>query len=333
MPELPGLQQLGGPGPERAAQPAYDWTERPTEPIVAELLENAQRLGADAVVLAHVHPLKWHTGIETEAGVRITCWVVSQHAPTVRGPFFGVGWARTLKAFKATAKTDAQLVEGAADRAVSMILHQMRTGSSYPLAQPVHAVIVPAEVPVTVLRRIEGTMVGHPIALPSLMRQADVLLQPDVGPFTQLVSDEEQQQRLEQAGLGKLIFWRNAEPESATIRLMAQLCAAEFVFISRIVDLDLSDSVEPDGTTHQRRAACRIRVALANGASGAVLWQADSTGSATSRREVLRGRVRMATEEQVVIDAVRMAYAGARVQFDGFRQGFELQRKPVHNGR
>lgn len=330
LPEIRGISVVSGPAePPRRMMEPLSYGMRPSEPTVAELLTSADKLGADTVLITHLHPLRQHSGIESELAVRLTCWVASRREPALRGPFHSVGWARTLRAFKATAKTDDQLAAGAAQKAASMLLASLETGAAFPLASPLKVGVIGASVQTVLQKRFEGRMEAASVILPSLQRQRDVLLQPDMGPFIDMLEADDFEKLLQRDGLDERSMWRNGLPDSENIRRAARVGGVDFVFISRVIETDLSDLLGADAKVMIRRAVLSSEACLLNGATGAVVWRAVGQGSATSRREEIRGRVRLATEDQVVIDAARMAYASLRVQYDVWRQGFEKQRRSV----
>lgn len=232
------------------------------------------------------------------------------------------GSAQTIKKIlgKGYSRPDSKLIADAADSAARSLLTALSTGESNPLAGDICVAIIPAGVPTQVAKQLDGEERTVPVPLPALVRQRDVLLQPEL-PFTvALVPEAELAAALPEGAAG---------PSPEVARSVGEAVNADYVMLSRVEHVDLADrpvSVVDAGVEHtgtERQAVVRVYAAMVRVADGTVIWEDNRSASVVFRTEFARHQSRLRTDEKCVVDATRLAYAYIRSSFDDYRRRCE----------
>jgi hypothetical protein len=168
------------------------------------------------------------------------------------------------------------------------------------------------------------------IRLPSLLRQDDVLFQPELGPISDTVDAEDCRNALEELGLTLKDLWaEKGAPNPEKLEAISGRLKADYIFVSRIHRIELSDSPYEvmDGFKPvpglERRATVHVSAALYRKSDKQILWIDKSEGGTIAHTEYVRNHPRLRTDEQCVLDAARTAYAHLRYSFDEYRRKFE----------
>jgi hypothetical protein len=322
-------------------------------PEAATVAQYAQRVQAEAVLVLSIRKMGGSGGLQREEWLSIVGNLFLKSRGGFLPPFYAYGQARAMAPLlrKLTPKDDELLLRKAVDQAAHQIAHFLDTGVEHPFAREVRIAILPADTPSRVeKRRVEALVeqeVGPPelstartvvvtgekaetvlVAVPSLKRQSDVLLQPELGPVAQLVDQVEIQAALAAARLGTADLWGKDGPNKDIVVRLADRLRADYVFVSRITDLDITDisgspSDEKSSTGIVRKAEAFVEAALFSVKERRVVWHDEGQGGTVAHTEVVRGRSRLRTEEQCTADAARTAYGYLCFRFDDFRSKFE----------
>ncbi|MGC8668864.1 MAG: hypothetical protein ACP5VE_12195 [Chthonomonadales bacterium] len=294
------------------------------------------RYGADALVHTGIEGFGVRGSTQREVWMQVSARVVKSDG-TVMGPYHAYGWEARLRIplFKALITPDEKLAEAAGEQAGRELAHALIFGTEPLFADWHGAAIVPAAVPSVVAKRLaDGTSAAVPI--PALQRAADVLFQPAIPPFVPLVPPQRIRAALRHLGLQLDDFWTAAgDPDTDYAVRMAKHLRADYLFISRVVELALSDEAinVPDGAVMkpgvERRADAVAEAALIRTSDGAVVWKDRLAGGTAARTEYVRHVARLRTEEQCVGDAVRIAYAYLRFSLDDYRRSLVRERTGV----
>lgn len=319
-PEMPGRPVVGR-NPEGRALPL-------AEPLAGL----AREAGADAALAVAVDRFGTQTGLERGVWLRLIAYVMPTEGGALRGPFHALGWARTgRKLFvKGFQKSDSRLAREAAAQAVGQLTHTLQTGQDPPFAREARVVVVPAMTPQAVEKRFEETTETTRIPLPSLVRQRDVLWQPALSPVIEWIDADEMQAALRALRLEAASFWTpGGHPAVESVQSLAERLRADYVFASRLMNLELTErarTVLEDGQPRagvERRAEAEAEALLLRAADGRILWRDQAVGTATTRTDYVRGKPRILTEEQCVLDAVRTAYIHLRFSLAGHKKRYE----------
>lgn len=292
----------------------------------------ARDAGADAALLALVDRFGADSRTERSVWLHLAVYVAPADGGPLRGPVHGVGEARTtsLVLLKRFLKTDSQLVEQAVGAAVRQVAHALDTGEEWPFAHASRVAIVPAEMPPRAEKTVEGSDVGRPVAMGSVVRQADVLFQPELGPLAEMVDPDVTVEAVHSLHAGEAGLWLgNGKPEAAVVRALGNRLNCDYVFITRVTDLGLGEQSVPAqdaGAARaglERRAEAEAEGCLVRVADGQLLWTDRASGSTVARTEFVRRQPRLRRDDQCLLDALRIAYAGLRFSLDNYKRRFE----------
>jgi hypothetical protein len=297
--------------------------------LLAEVAHSAE---VDASLALIVDRFGTHSGLEKEVRLRIVAYLMPAERATLRGPFYVYGWAKSARQFfrRGYQKTDEQLAREASVQVARQLAHVLETGEEPPFTRDERVAIVPAYVPQEIHKQTENRGETFPIPIPSLIRQSDVLLQLDIGPFAEICDPDEVKGVLRSQRRTPMDFWSiEGRPDPEPAKELAQKLRAEYVLLSRIRHLELIEShvvVQEAGQPRkgiERRAEAEVEGAILRIADAKVIWQDRVVGATTARTEYVRHEPRLRTDEQTVLDAVRTAYAYLRFSFDSYRRKFE----------
>jgi hypothetical protein len=303
-------------------------TESGVTPDRGALKAFALTAEADASLAVAIDRFGIHQGLERELWVRIIVWLQpAQTGASVRGPYYAFGTARTGHNLfqKGFVKPDEALQRGAVDQAVRRLIHTLKSGDEMPFSRNCRVAILPTSFPLK-------TASSLPVeaAYPSLIRQRDVLLQPDLSPVSDLVSSEDVIRSLREAGLRPEAIWgMDGKPNLEMLRQAAATLEVDYVFFSRMSALDVDTTSIEVADAGQVRAGVErhVEVETQGGLYQAdrhrVLWNDSVVGGTVGRTEYVRHLPRLRTEEQCVLDATRTAYAYLRSSFEDFRRKYE----------
>jgi hypothetical protein len=317
------------------------------------LARHAELMEADAVLALSVGRFGGSGGLQREEWLSATGYLFVKERPGLLGPFRAYGLTRAVAPLirKLTQKDDETLLRDAAAQAARQVVHFLDTGVEPPFAREVRVAIVPAALPDRVEKRsVEATPeqgIGAPelstarpmaapgdkgetvlVAIASLKRQGDVLLQPEIGPVAKVLEPAEITAALGSLGLDSSDLWKRDGVVGDAVARLAGKLQADYVFVSRLRDLDVTDTLEPATASSptvglERRADASVEAALFSVAAGRIVWHEEGQGGTVARREVVGGRPRLRSVEQCAVDAARTAYAHLRYRFEEFRRTFE----------
>jgi len=319
-PELPGRSAVG-----RNA-------EGPPAPLPAPLEQFARKADADAALAVAIDRFGTHTGLEREVWLRLVAYVMPVDGEGPRGPFYTFGWARAgRKLFvKGFQKSDPRLAREAAAQAVRQLIHTLQTGEESPFARDVRAAAVPAVVPGAVEKRFEEKAETARVPLPALVRQSGVLLLPALSPVATLLDMDDTQAALRALRLTPEAFWLpGGRPSIETARTLGERLRADYVFVSRLNSLELTeraitvlDAGQPRNGV-ERRAEAEAQATLIRAVDGRVLWSDRAVGTATVRTNYVRHKPRLLTDEQCAVDAARTAFIYLRLSLEEYKRRHE----------
>lgn len=316
------ISRIGGVGDIRMVEDRIDLTGA------------ASAAQTDAALAIVIDRCGLHAGIEREVWIRLTGRLVTR-GNRVRGPFYGVGLARSNRKLigKGYSHSDVELVAIAARRALSQMAREMRTGERPPFAAGGRILVVRADTP----RRVRKVIAadggeGHEesVEVPSLVRQSDVLFQPDLPPVVDLVDPDEADSALKSEEAAPSDLWgSDGSPNLEMLKKIAMKTDANFVFISRLRDIAFEERPVdvPDGTMTKRAGIERsvdatVAGALYSASEQRILWQDLVEGGTIARTEYVRHKPRIRTDEQAVMDAAHTAYAYLRYGLDEFHRRY-----------
>jgi hypothetical protein len=353
---IPGITLLAPPSTElNQVWPDHPASIKPTtteddeelriSPDLDKLKKLCQADGADGGLAIAIDRFGIQTGLERGIWVRAAAYLAKPDGKGLLGPFYGVGWARAGRRLLKSgfSRTDDQLIEAAVGQATAQITHSLITGEASPLAGG-RVAILPALLPQEVEKTVETYTSGvagrsggqsintEPIKvrLPSLLRQDDVLFQPELGPISDTVDAEDCRNALEELGITLKDLWTDkGVPNMDRLDAVSGKLKSDYLFVSRITDIDLSDSpyevmdVFKPVPGLERRVTVRATGALYRKSDTRLLWTDKAEGGTISHTEYVRHHPRLRTDEQCVLDAARTAYAHLRYSFDEYRRRFE----------
>ncbi len=300
---------------------------KPSEESMATYARSAQ---ADAALVIAIDRFGLRTGLEREVWFQVIAYLSPTEGP-MRGPFFAVGRGRVTRKLigKGYGKDDSQLVRESCQQIARQLSHTLETGKQSPFMHHARIAILPAATPDSVQRVTVGETDVVRVSLPSLTRQADVFLQPELTPVAEMMEVGEVRAAMRTLKLQPKDLWSEGKPDREQIARVAQHLRADYLFVSRVTTLDLTQnvvSVMAMGQAHEgleRRAEAEAEAILLRCEDGAILWRDRLVGTAAARTEYVRRKPRILTEEQTTVDAVRVAYAYLRLSFEEYKRRFE----------
>lgn len=296
---------------------------KPSEESMAAYVRTAQ---ADAALVVAIDRFGLRSGLEREVWFQIVAYLMPAEG-AARGPFFAVGRGRVTRRLigRGYGKDDSQLVRESCQQIARQLTHTLETGRESPFMRSARVAILPAAAPDGVQRVTVGETDVVRVSLPSLLRQADVFLQPELPPVAEALEIGEVRAAMRTLKLQPRDLWSEGQPNREQIARVAQHLRADYLFLSRITALDLTQSVVPVMTAGQAQEGLerRAEAVLLRCEDGAILWRDRLVGTAAARTEYVRRKPRILTEEQTTVDAVRVAYAYLRLSFEEYKRRFE----------
>jgi hypothetical protein len=312
---------------------AFRTLDKDTPDTSPELGALARQANTDAGLAVTVDRCGLHVGIEREVWIRVAGRIETARSEAF-GPLYGVGWARSSRKLlgRGFSRTDAELLDQAARQALAQMARQVRTGIRPPFAGGGRYLVVRAAAPEEIVKT-ETVGKARPqsvkIEVPTLYRQSDVLFQPDLPPVLDVIDTDEGDKALKGAGLAQRDLWNTAgTPAKEVIKELAGRVKADFVFLSRVREVALEElPIELlDGKTQrlgvQRNVGVTVVGALYSVRDDRILWQDVVEGGTIARTEYVRGKPRIRTDDQAVMDATHTAYAYLRYSFDEFHRRY-----------
>jgi hypothetical protein len=285
----------------------------------------------DGLLFTAVEEFGVSGGLERTVWIRCIAYLARVDTGQIHGPYDAAGWARAFRKLvgKGYQRPDEDLLAAAARSAARQLVHTLLTGESSPFAFPHRVAVLPAELPDAIPKMLAG---GAEISrkLPALRRQADVLLQPDAGPVVKLMPATVTDNLLTDIRPDGARLWTaDGDPDVIAIASIANELRAAYVFVSKVTDVRLSERpiVAMDGAARrdglEREIVLQAEAAFVRARDGAVLWRDTGAAHFVSRTEYFRGRARLLTDEQLVVDAARAAFGQLRTRFEEYRRRFE----------
>jgi hypothetical protein len=326
QPELPGT-------PVAAKSP-----EGRLELATETLATFARNANVEAILTVAMDRFGTHAGLERVIWLRLIAYVVpADEPPSLRGPFYALGEARASRNLfrRGYRIPDDRLAQIAAASAARHLARLLDTGQEALFARDVRVGIVPASFPQRILKRFERsssalTVQDHqPVDLtaslrPVLQRHGDVLLQPGFSPVTAVAANDAIAGEMQKLNIQPDRIWEENEPNGDPIRELAARLKLDYVFLSRVTNLLLTESsvlVPDNGQPREgieRYAEAEAEAVMIRVADGRILWRDRQVGSTMSRTEYVRGQPRVRTDEQCLLDATRTVYGYLRSRFGEF---------------
>ncbi len=284
----------------------------------------------DAVLECEIDHLTLRSGFERRVWIRVRSSLRMSSGRVEPITLFASGESSTTKGLlrKAYQGTDEELLSRAAAQAARQLVHSLVSGDEHPFARSAAALIVPAGMPDSVSISRSGKVEDLPSGLTMLARHADVLLQPEVGAAVSLVDPDAASQAAAKLNLSEELVSRAAlGPPIDALCLLASSVGADYIFWSRIGEAGLTETsiivakVNKPGL--ERHAEVQASAALIRASDRKVIWRDSATGTATARTEYVRGRVKIRSEEQCLVDAARSTYAAFRFSLEDYKRKFE----------
>jgi hypothetical protein len=316
----------------------------------AESRSTGGAFSADGTLLLVIDRFATESGLERGIWLRCAASLQPSGDRSCSGPYYGVGAARAGRKLigKGFTRTDEQLVAQACDQAVAQILHGLLTGEQALFGRGERVAIVPAVVPGRIEKRFgfggfdEGSGISpvaagsrkeretQPVALPSLIRQADILFQPEIGPMPEIIDAAAAVEQLRAVQKNdESLFGLDGELNTALAARLAVRLNADLLFFSSVREMDLQERAAEvsDGKLPrsgiERRVDVLVCGVLYSASEKKVLWKSSAEGGTIAITEYVRHDPRIRTDEQCVLDAVRTAYGHLRFNFDEYRRHFE----------
>ncbi len=343
----------------RSSNPKEELHSETRAKLAAKMAQVALAQHSDAFLLVTVDRFGTNKGIEKELWIRSTTWLCTpggSRGPELNGPFFALGRSSTGRKLvgKGFAREDESLAREAADQAAKRLVNTLRTGSTTLFSENCRCAIVPAHLPATLAKRYEmtdehvnGTASNNTsintshdngtgnVALSSVFRQRDVLFQPESSPVTEISDRRDVEQALSSLSLQPGDFWEDGGvPSISRLQALAAILRCDYIFVSRVVGIDLVESPVVANDLGQpkagvaRSAEAEVEGLLFSARKAMVLWRDKLTGGTIARTEYVRHRPRIRTDEQCVADAVITAYAYLRSSFKEYRRKLDQDLKP-----
>jgi hypothetical protein len=336
------LRDLASPNHPRedilSFQPAFD--------AFAGAIANVR--DSDACLLTVMDRFGLNAGLEREVWLRTVAWMwrrVPNSRGVLTGPYYAVGRAVAGRKLigKGFGRTDDELVRDACAQASTRLVGTLETGRSPLFMDTCRVAVLPATIPAAVEKSMElmdvdptnpGKESAQTVTVPlsSLQRQMDVLFQPETGPVATLAAMPLHMSAIGLDADGARDIWRAGETNNQdTLRTVAGRLAVDYIFASRVRDIEISDRPEVASDAGLLRPAVRRQVdvevegLLYGVRERKVLWRDTVTGGTIAITEYVRHQPRIRTDEQCLADAARTAYAHLRSSFEEYRRKFDKE--------
>lgn len=296
------------------------------EALAEKLLAEARKVGADAVLLVRVDRFGVHDRLYREMWIRLRAHVIRTTDGRWSTPCYGLGVARTAPRLVARGymRSDDELLKEAAEGAVGELFTALHTGRQRPLAREERVIVLPALVPGAVDAPTGSAGAARRIPVPFLTRQADVLLQPEVGPLAEVVELSAVRALLRRCSIDPAMLWRGREPNIPVITTLGRQVGADMAIISTIERAHVG---EPPGGSFAdgREARVTVRCVMVSVSGGTVEWATVQTGTASTvlRRNGCVEYVR--SDAQAIVDAAIAAYGRVRTALEEYARGRRME--------
>ena len=303
-----------------------------TSDAAIQLGQAAAEAHADAVLLVSVSRFGTRTGIERLIWLQVKTLLIPADGSPIRGPYYSTGFAGTLRKLmgKGNMKTDSDLVTEAIAKTTRELVHTLDTGEEMPFARSCRVAVLPASIPAAVEKQIDGSRGGVSLSTDSLSRISDVLFQPELGPVAERVDDDLVKNAMEGQPMEVgAVFAGTTSTAERALRTIAQSLKVEYLFVSRIADIDYSEREigARDGGIPRKGVERHVEIeahgALIRASDLHILWIDRVRGSTVARTEYVRHQPRIRRDDQCIADAARAAYGFLRYGLEEYKRRFE----------
>jgi hypothetical protein len=190
--------------------------------------------------------------------------------------------------------------------------------------------IVPAVVPASAAKGIDGKGSETTVSAGLTVRMADVLFQPGLTPMVEKIDESEIVGAMRKLTLSNDDMWSSSETVSASAAAsLGAVLRADYLFVSRIDEMQLT---QRPAVIHQFgqvrdglevQAECEVTGAFVRTSDARILWTDRVIGSSTARTQFTRHGPRIRRDEQCLADAARVGYAWLRSSFENYKRRFE----------
>ena len=215
-------------------------------------------------------------------------------------------------------------------QAARQLVHSLRTGKEGLFVRAARVAVVPAVIPATAQKVIEGNSGETTISARDVQRQADVLFQPGLTRVVDTFTQDEIQAAFRKLGIRPMDLWQESGAPSAALACsVGKALKADCVFLSRITEMSLERrpaSILQMGVTHKGEeiiAEVAVTGALIQCADSRILWQESIVGTSGARTQFTKRGPRIRKEDQCLTDAARVAYSWLRSSFENHKRQFE----------
>ncbi len=292
----------------------------------------SSKSNSDAALHLGIDRFGVRAGVERRVWLRVKAKLDRSGNRTAPPAFYAFGQARTgMTLFqRGFQKTDLQLLAAAADGIAKEIVHFLMTGEEALFARTSSVAILPAAVPSEDEKTIDGSSEPQPVPLPALVRQRDVLFQPELTPVTEQIDPDHVAAAMLLMDVQPRDLWRvGGKLDNELVKELGRSLDVDYVFASRVVDLDLTEDTvtvtDADQPRHGvlKHATAQVEGALMRTSDGAVIWSDRREAVTAARTEYVRHQARIPTDEQCCLDATRVAYAYLRLSLEEYKRKFE----------
>ncbi len=234
----------------------------------------------------------------------------------------GVATASKRWIGKGYSLTDAQLVDSLASTISTRLIACLRKGTSSITATEAKFAIVPTFMP-ELVEMVVGKMGDTSklqVNVPSLYRQADILFQPEVGPLSIVVREPNRISISNQNHPLPVLKYKEMIQLNA-LHAECERLGVDFLFVTNVESVDGEKEL---GVGEESLLIKTIRVdttvdgLLYSLKDNRIIWRDIAEGGTVARMETIRGKPRIRTDEQCIVDSVRTAFAHLRSQFDDY---------------
>jgi hypothetical protein len=303
---------------------------RPSE-ILSNYLLNCE---SDAALQTTIDGFTIKKGLQQQVWIRASIILGTTSPMAVRGTYDTIGLATAERNHfgRGIVKSIDSMAGEAVNNAAQRLCHTLDTGDEQLFAGRGWVAIVPVDVPPIMLYSPGGPRSTETIPSEPVSRLADVLLQPEIGPFLRTIDNDEVEKALLMRGLTPSQFWRdNQSPDLESISIICDIFKVQYLFTSRIKEITVSDSalMVRDGNRQregiERRATVIASAVLIRAHDSKIVWRDETIGNTIARTEYVRNMPRIRREGQCAADAARVAYAHFRLGLGEYQKRFGRQ--------
>ena len=309
--------------------------------------DNARRLCAmlnsQAILMPRVTACAIHEGAirdaEVFADIRIANVSPVDTSLITRWPAHveaaGTAFADRVLFHKQYKKPQGDLIRDAAQQTVSLLLHALRVGEQAPFMRPGDRIAVTPVLTPSGADKLIFTAVGRRVAptpLANLHADVSALFLPDLLPIAtdRVVSENDVRAFLVAQGIREASLWTNEDqPDLARVQTLGRSLHVEYALLTRVTDVELSES-EPhtpvvantSAAEQGRSARVEATAALVRVEDGVLLWHdravatmmASSSPAADSKPQ---------TNQTLTRDAAHFALVELQRRLRRYRSTFE----------